>query len=72
VRRHGPNKVCEKRHDVFGPHGMLYIPASWVLSRTEYVQYAASQAELVLRTKRRRSQRSAVLRASERTPRNYE
>jgi hypothetical protein len=25
VRRDGPNKVCEERHEVFGPHGMLYM-----------------------------------------------
>jgi hypothetical protein len=25
VRRHGPNKVFEERHKMFGPHGMLYM-----------------------------------------------
>jgi hypothetical protein len=55
---------------MFGPQGNAVHDRPAGCFR--YVQDAACQSELVMRTKRKRSRCAAILRAPERTPRNYE
>jgi hypothetical protein len=67
VRLHGPNKVREERYEMFGPNGnAVHDRHAGYFRGRKYVPYAACQLELVTQTKQRRSQCSAVLRASER------
>jgi hypothetical protein len=54
MRRRGLNKVCEERHDMYGPHeNAVHDRHAGYFYGRKCVQYAGCQSELVVRTKQR-------------------